>query len=78
MDRQGPDIGDQYRSSVFYLNNDQKMIAEKLINILKQKGYKVVTRVVHATKFWKAEDYHQDYYAKNGETPYCHRYVKRF
>ena len=78
VDRQGPDVGDQYRSEIFYLNIQQMLTAEKLINILKEKGYKVATRVVPATKFWKAEDYHQDYYEKNGHTPYCHVYVDRF
>jgi peptide methionine sulfoxide reductase msrA/msrB len=78
MNRQGPDVGDQYRSAVFYRNEDQKMTAEKLIGILKNKGYHVVTQVIPATTFWKAEDYHQDYYARNNETPYCHRFVERF
>jgi peptide methionine sulfoxide reductase msrA/msrB len=76
--RQGPDIGDQYRSSVFYLSEDQRRIAEKLVDILNSKGYKVATRIVPATKFWKAEEYHQQYYAKENGTPYCHVYVKRF
>ena len=78
MNRQGPDIGDQYRSEIFYLNMQQKQIAEKLIDILKKKGYNVVTRVSHAGKFWIAEDYHQDYYKKKNGTPYCHIYTKRF
>lgn len=78
VDRQGPDIGDQYRSEVFYLNDDQKQISLKLIDLLEQKGYKVATKVTPATTFWKAEDYHQDYYEKGGELPYCHGYVKRF
>lgn len=78
MDRQGPDIGDQYRSEVFYTTPEQKLITEKLIGELKTKGYKVVTKVTPATTFWKAEDYHQDYYGKTGKAPYCHRYVKRF
>jgi peptide methionine sulfoxide reductase msrA/msrB len=78
LNRQGPDIGHQYRSAVFYRTMEQKLIAEKLIDILKHKGYKVVTEVVPAAKFWKAEDYHQQYYAKNGEMPYCHRYEKKF
>jgi len=78
VDRQGPDVGDQYRSEIFYVNNQQKEITEKLINILKQKGYHVATRVTQATTFWRAEDYHQHYYEKNGHTPYCHVYVKRF
>jgi peptide methionine sulfoxide reductase msrA/msrB len=78
INRQGPDVGDQYRSSVFYRNEDQKKIAEKLVNLLITKGLKVTTQLVPASKFWKAEDYHQQYYAKENGTPYCHRYVKRF
>lgn len=78
VDRQGPDIGAQYRSVVFYQNDQQKATAEKLIGILKAKGYKVATQVTPAGAFWPAEDYHQQYYEKNGETPYCHIYKKRF
>lgn len=78
INRQGPDVGDQYRSEVFYLNDEQKFIAQKLIEILRQKGYKVVTKVTPATTFWMAEGYHQQYYEKGGATPYCHRFVKRF
>lgn len=78
LNRQGPDIGDQYRSEIFYLNPDQKMIALRLIDILKGKGFAVVTKVTPATTFWKAEEYHQMYYQKEGMKPYCHRYVKRF
>ena len=76
--RQGPDIGDQYRSEIFYLNDDQKMIAEKDLNMLREKGMKIATAVTKASEFYPAESYHQDYYLKNGETPYCHAYVKRF
>jgi peptide methionine sulfoxide reductase msrA/msrB len=72
VDRQGPDIGDQYRSAVFYRNDEQKKTAEKLIGILSNKGYKVATQVVPAGTFWKAEEYHQEYYEKTGKTPYCH------
>jgi peptide methionine sulfoxide reductase msrA/msrB len=75
---QGPDIGDQYRSVIFYLNDEQKAIAEKDISLLKSKGYKVVTEVVKASEFYDAEKYHQDYYLNNGKVPYCHGYVKRF
>jgi peptide methionine sulfoxide reductase msrA/msrB len=78
VDRQGPDIGDQYRSEIFALDEAQKAAAEKLIGILKQKGYAVATKVTPATTFWKAEDYHQDYYTKKGQQPYCHKYTKRF
>jgi peptide methionine sulfoxide reductase msrA/msrB len=76
--RQGPDVGDQYRSAIFYTDDSQKQIAEKLIQILKGKGYKVVTELAKADKFWPAEDYHQDYYDVTGKQPYCHAYQKRF
>ena len=75
---QGPDIGDQYRSEIFYLNDEQKQIAEKDIAILKVKGFKVATAVTKASEFYQAEDYHQDYYFRNGKLPYCHVYTKRF
>lgn len=78
VNRQGPDIGTQYRSAIFYLDDDQKETAEKLIDILKNKGFKVATEVTRAGKFWKAEDYHQDYYILRGKTPYCHFYRKLF
>jgi peptide methionine sulfoxide reductase msrA/msrB len=75
---QGPDYGIQYRSAVFYRTEEQKLIAEKLIRLLKENDFKVVTEVKPATTFWKAEDYHQDYYFHKGTQPYCHGYVKRF
>jgi peptide methionine sulfoxide reductase msrA/msrB len=75
---QGPDIGDQYRSEIFYLNDDQKNIAQKDLNVLKSKGYKVVTSLEKASEFYPAEEYHQDYYFRNGKMPYCHVYTKRF
>ena len=78
VNHQGPDIGDQYRSEIFYLNKEQKETTEKLIGLLEQKGYHVVTKVTLASVFWRAEDYHQQYYEKEGQTPYCHGYVKRF
>lgn len=78
LNRQGPDIGPQYRSAVYYLDEEQKAITEKLIGILKEKGFDVVTEVEKATKFWPAEDYHQQYYEKTGKQPYCHFYTKRF
>jgi len=77
-DGQGPDIGEQYRSAVFYLDDEQKATAEKLLAQLDKKGYKVVTRVVKASTFWPAEDYHQDYYEKHGKAPYCHVPTSRF
>jgi peptide methionine sulfoxide reductase msrA/msrB len=78
LNRQGPDIGQQYRSAIFYTDDLQKETAEKLINILKKKGYNVVTEVVKADKFWEAEEYHQLYYHKNNGKPYCHIYKKIF
>jgi peptide methionine sulfoxide reductase msrA/msrB len=78
IDRQGPDVGEQYRSEVFYLNEEQKEITEKLIQVLEDKGYEVATKVNKAEAFWPAEDYHQDYYSNKGSLPYCHGYTKRF
>ncbi len=72
VDRQGPDVGDQYRSAIFYRNGDQKRIAENLIRALSGKGLKVATKLEPAGTFWKAEEYHQDYYQKTGKQPYCH------
>jgi len=77
-DRQGPDIGDQYRSEIFYIDNEQRKIAEDLLNTLSKKGYKIETKLTKASPFYKAEEYHQDYYIKKGSQPYCHSYVKRF
>lgn len=78
MNRQGPDIGTQYRSEVFYTSEEQKIVTEKLISLLKGKGFKVVTNVTPANDFWKGEEYHQNYYNGNGGTPYCHSYQKKF
>lgn len=78
VDRQGPDVGDQYRSEIFYTTPEQKRTALELIGRLRAKGYDVVTKLSPATTFWKAEDYHQNYYDRKGASPYCHRYVKRF
>ena len=78
VNRQGPDIGDQYRSAIFYRDDNQKEIAENLIKFLNNHGYAVATEVTKAGTFWVGEEYHQDYYAKNGEAPYCHIYQKRF
>lgn len=78
INRQGPDIGHQYRSAVYYANKEQKETVQKLIVILEEKGYNVVTEVEPAIRFYPAEDYHQDYYEKKGSLPYCHVYTKKF
>lgn len=77
-DGQGPDIGEQYLSKIFYSTEEQKKTALALIDILKQKGLAVATEVLPAAKFWPAEEYHQKYYQKKGALPYCHARVKRF
>ncbi len=78
LNRQGPDIGTQYRTEIFYTNNEQKKTGEKLIKILQEKGLKVVTALSSSGKFWEAEKYHQNYYKKKGGTPYCHIYQDKF
>lgn len=77
-DGQGPDIGAQYLSALFYLSENEKSIALQTVEVLKNKKYKVVTQLLPATTFWLAEESHQSYYVKNGHAPYCHIYQKRF
>ncbi len=74
VNRQGPDIGDQYRSAIFYSNPEEKLAAEKAISAYQSKGEvngKIVTTLEKLNKFYSAEDYHQDYFAKHGNTG-CH------
>lgn len=78
VDGQGPDIGTQYRSEIFYTTAKQKEEAERLIKILEDKGYKVATQLTSAVPFYDAEDYHQDYYENKGSSPYCHIYKQKF
>ncbi|MFZ9519020.1 MAG: bifunctional methionine sulfoxide reductase B/A protein [Silvanigrellaceae bacterium] len=75
---QGPDIGPQYLSALFVANDDERNSAEKLVDILKSKGFNVATRLLPAAHFWPAEDYHQKYYFHQAKTPYCHIYRKIF
>ena len=77
---QGPDIGSQYLSAIFYENENEKNISIELINILKDKGYEVITKLISSneTPFFEAEEYHQDYYFVHNKMPYCHTYIKRF
>jgi len=77
-DGQGPDIGEQYMSVIFYENDAQKATAQKLIGLLTQKGMRVATQLIKATTFYPAENYHQHHYDHEGGTPYCHRFVDKF
>lgn len=75
IDRQGNDLGSQYRSAIFFLNDDQKAEAEKIIAEIDASGRwpkKVVTEVAPAGKWWDAEEYHQDYLEKYPEGYTCH------
>ena len=75
---QGPDIGSQYLSAIFTSQKDEKEIIYKLVEILHSKGLKIATKIYSEVPFYKAEDYHQDYYSKTAKEPYCHTYIKRF
>jgi peptide-methionine (S)-S-oxide reductase len=74
LNRQGNDVGTQYRSAIFYANEDQKRDAEafiKELNDSKATGKPVVTTLEPLDEFYEAEDYHQKYYANNPYQPYC-------
>lgn len=74
LNRQGNDIGTQYRSSVFYHNENQKQLAENYKKKLDASGAyskPIVTEIVPFTEFYRAENYHQDYYSLHGTEPYC-------
>ena len=71
LNRQGNDIGTQYRSVIYYFNEQQKQIAEDFITQLKADGLDIVTELSPAPTFYPAEDYHQNYYAKNPAQGYC-------
>ncbi|MEG1554158.1 MAG: peptide-methionine (S)-S-oxide reductase MsrA [Rikenellaceae bacterium] len=78
LNRQGIDKGTQYRSEVYYADENEKQTAEKIITILKGLGYDVQTKIVPRSPFYSAEGYHQRYYDNIGEEPTCHKYQKRF
>ena len=74
LNRQGGDVGTQYRSAIFYHDDEQKQVAEDLINDLNTQNIwdrPIVTEVSPLDKFYMAEDYHQEYFAKNPYQPYC-------
>jgi peptide-methionine (S)-S-oxide reductase len=74
LNRQGNDIGTSYRSAIFYHNEEQKRIAEEVIEKLDEADIwdePIVTEVTEFTNFYPAEDYHQEYFANNPTQPYC-------
>tara|TARA_Y100001934_G_C12096909_1_gene651964 strand:- start:129 stop:758 length:630 start_codon:yes stop_codon:yes gene_type:complete len=79
LNRQGNDIGTQYRSVIFYHNEHQKQLSEKIIQRLNEKKVfdkPIVTTVEPYKNFYPAEDYHKDYYELHGEEPYCRLVIK--
>jgi peptide-methionine (S)-S-oxide reductase len=79
LNRQGNDVGTQYRSAVFYHNAEQKQKAEKYKSELDKSGAfsnKIVTEVTPASAFYSAENYHQNYYNQNGSQPYCNFVIR--
>lgn len=78
IDGQGPDLGSQYRSEIFYGSAPERVVLEGLVAQLTAKGYKIATRLTPATTFYPAEKYHQDYYVSKGSEPYCHSRTQRF
>lgn len=79
LNRQGNDIGTQYRSVVFYHNDAQKNAAEKLkmeLHDSREFHHPIVTEITAYTNFYPAEDYHQDYFKFHGTAPYCHMVVR--
>lgn len=79
LNRQGNDVGTQYRSVIFYHNESQKQLAEtykRRLNEEKAFAHDVVTEIAPFTIFYKAEDYHQNYYNQNANQPYCMMVVR--
>jgi peptide-methionine (S)-S-oxide reductase len=78
LNRQGPDVGTQYRSAIFYHNEEQKATAEQVIAELDKEeiwDVPIVTQVEPLKAFYKAETYHKDYYKKNPNQPYCQQVI---
>ena len=79
INRQGNDVGTQYRSVIFYHNEEQKQLAEKYKDELNKSGAfekPIITAIEPITNFYAAEDYHQNYYNQNGDAPYCQYIIK--
>jgi peptide-methionine (S)-S-oxide reductase len=73
IDRQGPDVGDQYRSVIFAAPDEQRAAAEASKTKAQERFDRpIATQIADAATFWPAEDYHQRYYDKTGHDPYCH------
>lgn len=68
LNRQGADEGTQYRSAIFYTNDDQKKVADSLVKL---SGKDIVTEIIPAEEFYLAENYHHDYYERNKDKAYC-------
>ncbi len=71
LNRQGADVGTQYRSAIFYTNKEQKAAAEAFIARLNESDPKAVTEIVPLREFYEAEEYHRQYYLNNTNAPYC-------
>jgi len=88
LNRQGPDVGKQYRSAIFYTSSEEKKIAENVMKELNEEEYngEIVTKLTDFTAFWPAEDYHQNYYEIHPNQPYIvsvskpkvEKFMKRF
>ena len=78
LNRQGPDVGTQYRSAIFYHTPEQRAVAEQAVKAITEAKIwpgPIVTEITPFSAFYKAEDYHQEYFALNGEQPYCRAIV---
>ena len=75
LNRQGPDVGDQYRSVIFAHSPEQRKVAEEVktaLDAARRFPAPIATKIEGEQVFWKAEEYHQKYYERNGKKPYCH------